>query len=37
MGARDPAEAGKFIKDVVEGNRDEDVGKAIRANGVQPW
>ncbi|KAF4839321.1 Short-chain dehydrogenase/reductase tropE [Colletotrichum siamense] len=37
MGARDPAEAGKFIKDVVEGSRDEDVGKVVRANGVQPW
>ncbi|KAI8163453.1 Short-chain dehydrogenase/reductase tropE [Colletotrichum sp. SAR 10_65] len=37
MGARDPAEGGQFIKAVVEGGRDEDDGKVIRANMVQPW
>lgn len=37
MGARDPSEGGSFIRDVVEGKRDQDVGKAIRANMVQPW
>ncbi|KAH0428839.1 short-chain dehydrogenase [Colletotrichum camelliae] len=37
MGAKDPAEGGQFIKDVVEGDRDEDDGKIIRANMVQPW
>ncbi|KAK2728970.1 short-chain dehydrogenase [Colletotrichum kahawae] len=37
MGARDPAEGGQFIKDIVEGGGDEDDGKVIRANMVQPW
>ena len=37
MGAISPAVGGKFIKDVVEGRRDHDAGKAIRANMVQPW
>ncbi|KAI1343521.1 NAD(P)-binding protein [Xylariaceae sp. FL0016] len=37
MGARDPSEGGEFIKDVVEGKRDQDVGKAIRRDMIQPW
>jgi len=37
MGARDPSEGGKFVKDVVEGKRDEDQGRAIRVNSVQAW
>lgn len=37
MGAQDPALGGASIKDVVEGKRDGDVGKAIRRDGVQPW
>ena len=37
MGARDPSEGGNFIKDVVEGKRDDDAGKAIRAGMIQPW
>jgi NAD(P)-dependent dehydrogenase (short-subunit alcohol dehydrogenase family) len=37
MGATDPAEGGKFVRSVVEGQRDEDVGKVILRNGVQPW
>jgi hypothetical protein len=37
MGARDPSEGGNFIKDVVQGKRDQDVGKVIRVNMVQPW
>lgn len=37
MGAKDPAEGGNFIKDVVEGKRDEDAGKSIRDGSVQPW
>jgi hypothetical protein len=37
MGALDPSEGGKFIKDVVEGKRDDDQGKVIRATMVQPW
>ncbi|KAK6349938.1 hypothetical protein TWF696_006196 [Orbilia brochopaga] len=37
MGAGDPALGGTFIQDVVEGARDEDVGKVIRRDIVQPW
>ena len=37
MGALDPSEGGSFIRDVVEGKRDHDQGKAIRATMVQPW
>ncbi|RMZ89096.1 hypothetical protein DV736_g3686, partial [Chaetothyriales sp. CBS 134916] len=37
MGALDPSIGGQFIKDVVEGKRDSDVGKAIRNDGLQPW
>lgn len=37
-GAGDPALGGQFIKDVVEGKRDADVGKVIlRDDKVQPW
>ncbi|OBT64157.1 hypothetical protein VE03_06251 [Pseudogymnoascus sp. 23342-1-I1] len=37
MGAGDPAIGGNFIKDVVEGKRDQDVGKIIRSGSTQPW
>jgi NAD(P)-dependent dehydrogenase (short-subunit alcohol dehydrogenase family) len=37
MGALDPSEGGSFIRDVVEGKRDHDQGKVIRATMVQPW
>lgn len=37
MGAGDPSLGGTFIKDVIEGKRDEDVGKVIRAAMIQPW
>jgi NAD(P)-dependent dehydrogenase (short-subunit alcohol dehydrogenase family) len=37
MGALDPALGGKFVRDVVEGARDADVGKVIRNGDVQPW
>jgi NAD(P)-dependent dehydrogenase (short-subunit alcohol dehydrogenase family) len=37
MGALDPSEGGKFVRDVVEGKRDHDQGKVIRATMVQPW
>jgi NAD(P)-dependent dehydrogenase (short-subunit alcohol dehydrogenase family) len=37
MGAGDPAIGGNFIKDVVEGKRDQDVGKVIRVSSIQPW
>ncbi|KAF3907135.1 hypothetical protein ABW21_db0205002 [Orbilia brochopaga] len=36
-GAGDPAVGGTFIREVVEGARDEDVGKVIRRDIVQPW
>lgn len=37
MGAIDPSIGGEFLKEVIEGKRDEDAGKVIRKNGVQPW
>ncbi|KAK0620566.1 hypothetical protein B0T14DRAFT_429307 [Immersiella caudata] len=37
MGAGDASLGGIFIKDVVDGKRDGDHGKAIRREGVQPW
>jgi NAD(P)-dependent dehydrogenase (short-subunit alcohol dehydrogenase family) len=37
MGAGDPSIGGEFIKDVVEGKRDEHHGKVINNDGVQPW
>ena len=36
-GAGDPALAGGFVRDVVEGKRDADVGKVITRQGVQDW
>ncbi|PYH35079.1 putative short chain dehydrogenase [Aspergillus neoniger CBS 115656] len=38
MGAKDPSVGGIFIKDVVEGVKDEDVEKVVHAEGhVQDW
>jgi hypothetical protein len=39
MGARHPSEGGNFVKDVIQGQRDQDVGKVIYryGDGVQPW
>jgi NAD(P)-dependent dehydrogenase (short-subunit alcohol dehydrogenase family) len=37
MGAIDPSIGADFIRDVVEGARDQDVGKVIRKANVQPW
>jgi NAD(P)-dependent dehydrogenase (short-subunit alcohol dehydrogenase family) len=37
MGAGDPALGGTFIRDVVEGARDADVGMVVRRGGIQPW
>jgi NAD(P)-dependent dehydrogenase (short-subunit alcohol dehydrogenase family) len=37
MGALDPAIGGNFIKDVLEGKRDQDAGKVIRKDEVQVW
>lgn len=37
MGAIDPAIGGEFVKDVVEGKRDADVGRIIRKDSIQPF
>ncbi|KAH7379458.1 hypothetical protein BKA66DRAFT_512964 [Pyrenochaeta sp. MPI-SDFR-AT-0127] len=37
LGAGDASVVGIFIKDVLEGKRDEDAGKIIDKNGVQSW
>jgi len=37
MGALDPAIGGDFVVDVIEGARDQDIGKAIRKDTLQPW
>jgi len=37
MGALDPSIGANFIREVVEGARDGDVGKIIRRTDVQPW
>jgi len=37
MGAVDPSTGANFVRDVVEGGRDQDVGRAIRRTDVQPW
>ncbi|KAL1858573.1 hypothetical protein Plec18170_002773 [Paecilomyces lecythidis] len=37
IGALDPSVGGTFVKDVVQGKRDADEGKAINVNGIQPW
>lgn len=36
-GASDPKEGGDFVKDVVVGARDEDIGKLVTKGGVVPW
>lgn len=37
MGALDPSVGGQFIRDVVQGKRDQDVGKVIRSDTIQSW
>lgn len=37
MGAQDPSVGGQFIRDVVQGKRDQDVGKVIRSTMIQSW
>jgi NAD(P)-dependent dehydrogenase (short-subunit alcohol dehydrogenase family) len=37
MGAGDASLGGSFIKDVVEGARDDDSGKVVNSHGIQPW
>lgn len=36
-GAGDPQLGGEFVREILEGKRDEDVGKAILRDKVQPW
>ncbi|EMC91609.1 hypothetical protein BAUCODRAFT_38716 [Baudoinia panamericana UAMH 10762] len=37
MGAKEPHVGGEFVRDVVEGKRDHDVGKIIRSDMIQPY
>jgi NAD(P)-dependent dehydrogenase (short-subunit alcohol dehydrogenase family) len=37
MGAEDPTLGTSFVRDVTEGTRDQDVGKVVHRNGIQPW
>lgn len=37
MGAKDPSVGGDFIRDVIQGKRDHEQGKAIRVDMVQHW
>ena len=36
-GAGDPSAGGDFVKTVLEGERDNDVGKIVNKGGLQPW
>lgn len=37
MGALEPHLGGEFIRDVLQGKRDENAGQVIRSDQVQPW
>ncbi|KAM5357008.1 hypothetical protein ACJZ2D_016711 [Fusarium nematophilum] len=37
LGAIDPTIGANFVRGVVEGARDNDAGKVIRLNDIQPW
>lgn len=37
IGAGDPATAGPFVRSVLEGQRDNDVGRVLTRDGLQPW
>lgn len=37
LGGLDPNVGAELVRDVIEGHRDEDVGKVVRKNDVQPW
>jgi NAD(P)-dependent dehydrogenase (short-subunit alcohol dehydrogenase family) len=37
MGAIDPTIGANFVKDVVEGKRDQEAGMVVRKNDIQPW
>lgn len=36
-GAGDPQLGGEFVREIIEGKRDQDAGKAILRDKVQPW
>ncbi|KAF5001192.1 hypothetical protein FGRMN_1216 [Fusarium graminum] len=36
-GAGDPSTGGELVRSVIEGEKNEDVGKVIAQSGVQPW
>lgn len=36
LGAGDPATAGQFVRSVLEGQRDSEVGRVLVRDGVQP-
>ncbi|WVW85921.1 hypothetical protein I302_107959 [Kwoniella bestiolae CBS 10118] len=36
-GAKDPIEGGRFIRSIIEGERDGDQGKLIGSEGIIPW
>jgi len=37
IGAGEPHIGGELIRDVVQGKRDEEAGKVVNKDGVQPW
>lgn len=37
MGGGDPAAGANLVRSVLEGDRDEDVGKVVTRDGVQAW
>lgn len=37
MGGLDPSIGGTLVREVVEGGRDQDTGKVVRRDGIQPW
>lgn len=37
MGALEPRLGGEFVRDVLQGKRDEHVGMVIRSDRIQPW
>ena len=37
LGAGDPATAGQFVRSVLEGQRDREVGRVLVRDDVQPW
>jgi NAD(P)-dependent dehydrogenase (short-subunit alcohol dehydrogenase family) len=37
LGAGDPAVGANLVREVVEGARDQDIGKVVRKDDIQPW